>query len=369
MNKYLPTDSKYIHIYGRTNKTTPLPLFWTASGVEFRTNATECYVTLEAEYTSHEVWIEVDMNDCLLQRFAVLKGTNEYLLFKGFSDTEARTIKIRMSAQPIQEDTSRKLLIHEIKVDRELEPVTPKNKKIEFIGDSLTSGEGLTGRGNDDVWCAGIFGLRGHYGLMAAKYFDADYSIVSQSGWGVYTGWDNNVNNNIPSYYDQVCGVLAGDQNRKLGAFEQYEFEKWQPDIVVINLGTNDGGAINQPAWIDPETGISYKQNPGEEGAGMDEASANRFEKASVSFLKKVRANNPKAHIIWAYGMCDHTMEEYICASIEKYKTQSLDEAITYVSLPEAKKEQLGSHGHPGFLDHEAAGKVLISAIEDLGLL
>jgi len=367
MFKYLPTDSEHIHVYGRTKKTNPMPLFWTASGVEFNTRATECFVTLEADYSASEVWIEVEMNDCLLQRFVVPKGKNEFLLFKGFTDSEVRTIKVRMSSQPIQDDQARKLLIHEICADRELEAVVAKKRKIEFVGDSLTSGEGLTGRGNDDVWCAGIFGLQGHYGLMCAKYFDADYSIVSQSGWGVCTGWDNNINNVIPVYYEQVCGVLAGSVNDKLGAFDAHDFTKWQPDVVVINLSTNDGGALHQAPWTDPKTGIRYKMHLGSDGSGMDEDSAAKFEGAAVAFLKKVRKNNPNAYIVWAYGMCDHEMEKYVLEAIETYKTESGDEKMTYVSLPEAKKEQLGSHGHPGVLDHAAAGEVLINHIKELG--
>ncbi len=37
-----------------------------------------------------------------------------------------------------------------------------------------------------------------NYATFTAKALDADYRIISQGGWGVYCGWDNDVRHNIP---------------------------------------------------------------------------------------------------------------------------------------------------------------------------
>lgn len=364
MYKYLPTDREHILVYGRTTDANPLPLFWTAGGIEFSTRSTEVYVELEADYDGAEEWVEFIVDGCLYQRFIVSKGKNEYCIFRGMYEHELKLVNVRMSSQAMPEDSVRKLLIHSITCDEELEPVKPKDYRFEFIGDSLTSGEGLTGAQHINSWCPTIFGLAGHYALLTSQHFNAEHSIVSQSGWGVYCGWDNNIRSNIPTYYEQICGVINGDENIKLGAHDSHDFASWKPDVIVINLGTNDGGSLNQPAWKDPDTGIEYKQSRDDSGK-LTPDSKEHFDTAVVTFLKKIRKNNPDAYMVWAYGMCDHTMENEIKDALQIYLDETQDAKLDFVLLPVAKEEWLGAHGHPGVKDHAASAEVLISHLEN----
>lgn len=67
------------------------------------------------------------------------------------------------------------------------------------------------------------------YPRMVADALSAEYRVVSQSGWGIVAGWDGNVENKIPPFYTQVCGLLTGERNASLGALQDYDFEAWQP--------------------------------------------------------------------------------------------------------------------------------------------
>ena len=364
MYKYLPTDSEHIHIFGRCIRKAPLALFWTASGIEFNTDSSEIWIDIECDYEHKENFLRFELDGVCIQRFMVMKGRHEYCILRGFEGEELKNNKVLLEAQPMGDDASRKLLIHGVSCDRLLQPVCDKNIRIEFVGDSITSGEGLGASALTNIWCTGIYGLNSHYAVTTANHFEADYSIVSQSGWGVYCGWDNNMNNNIPSVYTKVCGVVSGSVNEELGASCDNDFDSWQPDIVVVNLGTNDGGASSSPEWTDPDTGKTYQmKRDGEDKDTLDAESADKFETAAVNFLKMLREKNKEAHIVWAYGMCDHFMEKYILEAIDKYKDETEDEKVDYVSLPECRAEQLGAHGHPGIKDHEAASKVLIAAL------
>lgn len=365
MYTYKPTDADHIHVYGRTVMQEPLPLFWTASGVEFSTDSTEAWIEMECDYSFKEIWVRVEIDGFMFQRFMPEKGRKNYCLFRGFAPGQLKTIALIMEAQPMEDDETRKLLIHNIACDCLVQPVDDKDFRIEVIGDSITSGEGLTGTQDITEWFTGIFGLNGHYGRSVAKHFDADYSIISQSGWGVYSGWDNNIKNVIPRIYSKVCGVAIGADNEALGAAKEHDFSAWQPDYILINLATNDGGATGIDAWTDPETGIEYKQSVDENGRLLPD-SEDRFVKATVAFLQDVRKYNPNARIIWIYGMIGYIMQDAILKAIDEFKKLSGDDNIEYLSLPESKPEQYGSHGHPGFLDHQAAAKTIIKRLEEL---
>lgn len=101
--------------------------------------------------------------------------------------------------------------------------------RLEFVGDSITSGEGTVGAVYEEDWISAFFSAMNTYPRMVADALSAEYRVVSQSGWGIVTGWDGNVENKIPPFYTQVCGLLTGERNASLGALEDYDFEAWQP--------------------------------------------------------------------------------------------------------------------------------------------
>ena len=377
MYKYSPTDEEHIRIYGRTVKIAPLPLYWTASGVEFDTDSTEAYIDIECEYASMEYYLRVEIDGALIQRFLIPCGRIKYCLYKGFPEGTVRTVTVRMETQPFFDDKDRRLLIHEISTDRILQPLTPKSHRIEFIGDSLTSGEGLTGAQNIVDWFAGIYGLTGHYGLNVVRHFDAEYSIVSQSGWGVYCGWDNNIHATVPSIYDKVCGTYND---------ATWDFASWQPELVVVNLGTNDACAMGSPAWTDPDTGVEWKLSPekassmtgsGDRDQGNSSEQQDEGEHLTLSELdpesKKrfegvIRRCNPDAYILWVYGMCGAVVEPYIKETVEKYKAEAQDARVSYLSLPECPEEDFGSHFHPGPKNHAEVAGLIIDFVEKHGI-
>lgn len=163
------------------------------------------------------------------------------LSLRGLNPDTVKNVRVVKDVQPMSSDPHCLLQIHALKVDGELLPVTDKPLKVEFIGDSITSGEGTIGAKDETDWVPMLFTALRNYTAITAEALNADYRVFSQSGWGVLTGWDNNPDTNIPAYYEQICGVLTGERNEALGAFSDHDFTSWQPDVVVVNLGTNDG--------------------------------------------------------------------------------------------------------------------------------
>lgn len=182
-----------------------------------------------------------------------------------------KNVRVVKDVQPMSSDPRSLLQIHALKVDGELLPVADKSYKLEFIGGSITSGEGTIGAKEGTDWIPMLFTAIHSYTAITATALNADYRVLSQSGWGVLTSWDNNPHGNILAYYEQVCGMLTGKRNEALGALSDHDFTSWRPDVVVVNLGTNDGGAFYSPAWTDPTSGKVYKQRLNEDGTFNEE--------------------------------------------------------------------------------------------------
>ncbi|MCQ2601852.1 MAG: hypothetical protein MJ184_10880, partial [Treponema sp.] len=89
---------------------------------------------------------------------------------------------------------------------------------------------------------------------MASDMLDADFRVMSQGGYGVICGYNNSPYKVIPPHYENVCSIIGGPVYEKLGGNQLYDFSIWQPDYIVINLGTNDRGGLDFEPFVDEVT-------------------------------------------------------------------------------------------------------------------
>lgn len=362
------SDIKNIKVHGRTAECfTPLTLFWTGSAVELNVKGSELWIEVEADYDKYEPWISIIINSAPVSRQMITAGKYWICVFRGMNENIIKNVRIVKDTQAMNEDPGCILQIHSVKTDGEFMPVEGKPYKIEFIGDSITSGEGAIGAKAEEDWIPMWFSAINNYCAMTAEVVNADYRIISQSGWGVLTSWDNNPNHNIPGCYEKVCGLLTGERNISLGALNDNDFATWQPDVVVVNLGTNDTGAFTNQEWKDEITGETHKQRLNEDGS-FNEEDLNSFEKAVTDFLIKIRKYNKYAHIIWAYGMLDIPMLPAIYRAVDTYYKLTKDKKVSVFQLPGTTEETIGARSHPGLLAHRKAAKELSGYIKTLSI-
>jgi len=118
-------------------------------------------------------------------------------------------------------------------------PPTP-DRRIEVIGDSITCGYGNEGA---DMNCPFTPDTENHYltyEALAARTLGADLITIAWSGKGVVCNYGDDPTSCVdpfPPFYDRTLG----DQ-----ATSQWDFS-WQPQVVVINLGTNDFSTAVDP--------------------------------------------------------------------------------------------------------------------------
>lgn len=360
------------NVKGAGQDAKPLALFWAGSGLEFRVKSNEVWALIESDFSSHESWICVFVNGRPVSRFMPQKGRAWVCLFRGIPIQSASTIFIMKDTQPMPGDPKHILLIHKIAVSGDAEFVEPPayDMNIEFIGDSITTGEGLAGAVGEMDWISAYMSVAQNYAVRTAHRLNADFRILSQGGWGFVSGYDNNIRNALPLYYEDVCSVETGEKQRALGAADKYDFAEWRADVVVVNLSANDSGAFSNPPWRDPETGLEHKLCWDENKKPYPDAEK-KLGEGVKSFLRSLRKNNPSAKIIWVWGMIE-TPE--VTAIIQKYAKEFIEETsdknIYTLELEsmacEADEEDRGSRGHPGPKTHALAAARLSGFIKSI---
>ncbi|WP_440114733.1 SGNH/GDSL hydrolase family protein [Paenibacillus sp. QZ-Y1] len=366
LRTYALSDVNKLKVHGRTTGgLSPLTLFWTGSAIELNVQGSELWVEVESRYDMYESWISILINGVSVSRQMLTEGRYWICVFRGMNGNVVKNVRIVKDVQAMSGDPGCSLQVHAVKSDGTFLSVDEKPYKIEFVGDSITSGEGAIGARVEEDWVPMWFSAIHNYTFMTAEALNAEYRVISQSGWGVLTSWDNNPKGNIPDYYEQVCGLLTGERNEALGAGDQHDFGSWQPDVVVVNLGSNDGGAFQSPEWKDPDTGKVYKQRLNEDGTYHEE-DLTAFEKAVEQFLFKLRKNNPAAHIVWAYGMLGFPMMPAIYRAVDVYTKRTGDYKVTIIQLPDTTEETVGARSHPGELSHRRTAEVLAAYLKGI---
>lgn len=222
-------------------------------------------------------------------------------------------------------------------------PMTPRKLQIEFIGDSHTVGYGNTSATRDctqdEVW-ATTDNTRA-FGATVARRFEADYQVNAISGRGIVRNYDGFTADPLPVAYPYAL----------LDHSTIYEDSSWQPQIIVIALGTND---------------FSTPLKAGEKWKSRDELHAD-FEATYVRFIERLRARNPHAFIIvWATDMAEHEIEKEAGKVVAQLKSKG-DDKLAF--LPIEGLAMTGCHWHPSLADHKAIATKLIQFIDERRLL
>lgn len=377
LREYKISEIEKLKIHGRrTACLDPLTLFWNGSGIEMNVRATVVKLRCYADYSVFEPWIDVLVEGVRYQKRPLEKGINEITIWQGNagpgeSDIPLRNIKIMRDTPAMAADGDTLIRIEAVFTDGTFEIVDEPGHRIEFIGDSITSGEGCMGPVSEQEWNSACFDAVDNYTYITAQKLCADYEVFSQSGYGFVWSWDGNPKENMPLFYDEVYGLVPAGKACELGTYEKYDFSLFEPDIVIINLGTNDAGAYSasshEAARSMGSDNIHYLNEKGEIPPGDVVALKN----GAKAFLKKVREKRPGAIIIWAYGMLlqdsdiiNTQMTNLLSAAVAEYSKQENDSKVYYHQLPPTLAGEFGSRSHPGHPAHKKAAESLVKKIE-----
>ncbi|WP_299538057.1 SGNH/GDSL hydrolase family protein [uncultured Streptomyces sp.] len=201
----------------------------------------------------------------------------------------------------------------------------PRNRQIEFIGDSLTVGYGnVSGtRDCDPAQLKRATNTDVSHGALTARHLDADYQINGLSGLGMV----RNVAGIVPdityrTYYDRALLNVDGDVWHNPGT--------WRPQIVVVNLGANDFSDLT----------------PGEPWTPDSLAAAYRT--AYDGFLRKLRARHGPGTALVAVGF-DRDAEQV--RRVVEARNAAGDSGVHHWFLDQSGLDFLGCDGHTSARD------------------
>ena len=353
MLAYKIREVPFLRVLGRTNGVLdPFTAFWTASGLEVCTKAKELFLTYRADYSEFEPWLDVVIDGATRQRFMLEKGEHRVCVYRfptlPAGEYPARRVMLLRDTPAMPRDEETLLQFLSFQIEGEFLPVPERARRVEFIGDSITSAEGAVGGLPEEEWTSECFDPTKGYAFLTAQELGADFHILGQSGWGVFQNWLGDRREAMPLHYEKLCSVVGGSRNRELGAQREWDFSSWQPDAVVVNLGTNDWSAYCNGADCTP----------------ADLTAAVR------SFLGMIRRHNPKAPIIWALGMLEEEQDSrrdlLFREAVEGYARRTGDSGIYFLALPPTLPGEYGSRMHPGYLSHQKAARHLAGFIRKL---
>lgn len=199
-------------------------------------------------------------------------------------------------------------------------PERPR-RRIEYYGDSITSGTSLAYDGETSA----AWGKDNYYTYAAitARNFNAEYHCISVSGIGLYLDPYGFGGNMQTLYYN------------KQSKSTYWDFTKWTPQIVVINLGQNDS--------VGPYTKAGAEQN-------------------YINFTQTIRSKYPNAHIILALGCMNASRDSspwpgYLQNAVSELNNTYGDSKVYSLIFPYA------SYVHPNIAQHATMATLLTDFI------
>lgn len=219
-------------------------------------------------------------------------------------------------------------------------PAPQRDVRIEFIGDSITAGYGLDEENPNAEFSTRTENFSETYAYLAAKELAADCYAVAFSGYGVLTGFSSNGLANDYVIFKHYDSTLSNSTDAP-----DWDFTGFTPNIVVVNLGTNDASYCSTQGSIDSFVS-EYKR-----------------------LLGVIRQRNGSAYILCVLGDMNNSLYPSIERAVGEYTAESGDSSVKCATL----SFDMGTYGsaidgHPNKQSNELAAQTLVNELRSLML-
>lgn len=337
------SDSRITYI-GRTEvKDGNVSFDWTGvyARLRFQGNSLSFKVS-DTKKNYYNVWLDGSM-DAAPDKVVAVHGSDTTIVIFSAEELKARFGKDKKAARAphqviLQKRTEGEqgiTTISEFITDGKfLQAEAPKERVIEYIGDSYTCGYG-TESPSTERFKPETENQNLTYACAVARYFDADQIVVAHSGMGIVR--------NFNSKFTDYCMP-----ERYLQTFDGVKESQWdaksssvKPDITVIYLGTNDFSRGMQPA-------------------------ERLFVKNYIKLLKEIKDNYGEGHpILCMTPKHDYLMFEYIRKVVDSCGLRNVH-IMTLTNSVHNNVEDMGADGHPNYNGHRKIAYTVIPYISTI---
>lgn len=221
-----------------------------------------------------------------------------------------------------------------------LHPVRDGRRRIEIYGDSISAGFGVEAPDQTHPFSPASQNAALTYGSIAARRLDADLHVIAWSG---KTLWPDN---SLLEVHHRVLPAVPDSRWDPAKA-------DWSPDVILINLGTNDfaGGNPEERGWV----------------------------RAYIDLIAALRERHPGATIYAAVGpmLTDAyspsknaltTINRYLARVVSHYHDAG-DRRVRLLRFePQSADDGFGAQWHPSRKTHQIMAEKLVNTLSaDLG--
>ena len=349
MKTFQPND-QYIKTLGRTAYVEDtLWMALSGSGAEFTVTGTKVSVTLQGDTSimgdkNSQARVAIFVDDTCVVDDMVDKMLETYQVFASEEPQEC-TVKIVKLSESAMSTVGLKSI--DVTSVGDIKPTAQKEHLIEFVGDSITCGYGVEDEVKEHSFSTKTENVMKAYAYKTAQMLDADYSIVSYSGHGIisgYTGTGEKVTSQlVPPYYTKL-GFSYASYIGQNPIDVEWDFTKRQPDIIVINLGTNDDSYTLEDSTKQEEYAREY-----------------------TNFLLKIRSKNENATILCTLGIMGDRLFPYVEKAVQDYQELTGDTNIYAMKFDvQLESDGYAADWHPTEATHEKAAKKLTAKIQEI---
>lgn len=300
----------------------------------------------------------IDDNAEPVLKFSIPEGENTVALFES-EKAEEHTLRV----VKLSEGSKGRAGLRSLRLEGELLslPRQEEKRKIEFVGDSITCGFGNEMTPEETLFSSERENGLLSYGAVTAGLLNADFQCVCVSGIPLCWAKDEKyriVLPWVPEFETSVCTMemyyefadrYHEEAEGKTDDFTRWEFTRFVPDAVVINLGTNDAFRIRV--------------------SGNDPGEAAHFQARYAAFLEQVRTlNGPNAWIVCTLGSMDYFLYDNIEKAAAEYCARTGDGRVVCFKFGAIDPwgEGFGGLNHPNWKTQTRMGKELAAFLNAL---
>ena len=350
--EFFPSPDK-VRIGGRTlTDNGVLYMDYTCTFCEFTFTGTRASAKIVSDLCPSEEIFRAHMgifaDGIFVRRFSIDEREQDVELW---SSDAPKTVTIRI--MKLSEAAFAKAGIKSIAIDGELlpPPAPASQRRIEFVGDSITCGYGIGAAGAEENFSTATEDpLRG-YAYLTAQALGAEYQYVSWSGMGVVSGYvEETVEEpNQGWMFRDIYPYTDSGLENTLGRDSHDKHTKWDhsvfdPQIVVFAEGTN------AHSWTRkiPERCAMYREYLSD-------------------MIRMIREAHPASYIVLTYGVMDDPLKDDIAAVTESF-TAAGDDKIMFVPLApqDEANDGVGADWHPSAATHKKVAAVMAEKLGQL---